>query len=189
MKRIHILIIPAILFMSCSSLKVISDVDDTEDFTQFKTYEFAGWIDDSDKYISRFDRDRITSAFKLEAQKRGLSQVEKDADILVALYVVSETRTQTSAHTTTMHTGAMMGPRGMRGPGWGWGTGHSTTTISETDYQVGTLMVEVFDVEEKKLIWQAIGTKTISENPQKRAKEISGTVNAMMRKYPVKPLK
>ena len=74
-------------------------------------------------------------------------------DVLVALFVIGEMKTQKSATTTTtgmnMGMGGMGRTRGMRHPGWGWGGGmtmaQSHTVINETHYIEGTLMIEFFD--------------------------------------------
>ncbi len=178
----------ALLFLSgCSSgIKVISDKDPSEDFTVFKTFEFAGWTKDSDQILTRFDKERIEKAFSEEARIRGITPVTSGGDIIAALFVIGDVKTQTTANTMT--TGMSRG-RGMRSPGWGWGAAHSTTVINESQYIVGTLMIEVFDVVDKKLIWQAIGSKTISENPQVREEGIPDMVSAIMDEYPVKPIK
>ncbi len=176
------------VFTSCSSTKVISDKDPVVDFTEFKTFEYYGWADNSDQILNRFDKERIESAFAEEGRKRGLTRVDAGGDVIVTLFVTGEIKTQTTAHTNTMGMGGM-GRGGMRSPGWGWGTTHSTTTINETNYLVGTLMIEMYDKDDKKLIWQAIGTKTVSEDPKKREKGIPKKVAAIMREYPVNPIK
>ena len=183
-----------LFFADCSSLKVVSDLDSTVDFSKIKTYKFVGWADNSDEVLNRFDKERIEQSFAAEGAKRGLSKSDSDPDALVALFVVGEVRTQKQANTTTtgMGMGGMGMGRGMRHPGWGWGGGmgmsQSHTTITESSYIEGTLMVEFFDPDEKKLIWQAIGTKTVNEDPKKRARDIPRKVSAIMKKYPVKPI-
>ena len=177
-----------IALSSCSSTKVISDIDPTEDFSQFKTFEYLGWTNQSDQLLNRFDRERIESSFENEAKKRGLSQVNSKGDIIITLFVGGQVKTRKSANTTHMGMSGM-GTRGMRAPGWGWGAGHSTTTIHESSYIEGTLMVEVYDRLDKKLIWQAMATKVVSEDPKRREKEIPKTVKKLMSKYPVKPIK
>ena len=185
----------AILFLfiitiltNCSGLKVVSDKDDTEDFTQFKTFEYWGWAENSDQVLNRFDKERIESSFAEEAKKRGMTKVESGGDVIASLFVVGQAKTEQTAHTTTMGMGGR-GGRGMRSPGWGWGTAHSTTVINENQYVEGTIMIELFDQAEKKLIWQALGTKRISDDPQKRERGIPKMVAAIMKKYPVKPIK
>jgi len=179
------------ILSSCSSFKVVSDIDETEDFTQFKTFEYLGWAEDSDQILNRFDKERIESSFLEEAQKRGMNKVESGGDVIAALYVLGEKRTEQIAQTTTM--GGMRGmggrrARGMRHPGWGWGAAHSTT-IRENQYLEGTLAIELYDQADKKLIWQAVGKKRVAEDRQRRAAEIPKFISAIMEKYPVKPIK
>ena len=48
--------------------------------------------------------------------------------------------------------------------------------------------MDVFDGESKKQIWQGIATSTVSENPDKREKNIPKKINALMNKFPVEPV-
>ena len=77
------------------------------------------------------------------------------------------------------------------GPRWGYGMGGgmATTSVSEYDYQVGTLVIDFYSTETKKLIWQGINTETVNDKPEKRDKTIPKTVKKLMKKYPVKPIK
>ena len=188
-----IYLLALIQFSSCSSVKVFSDKDKTEDFTQFNTFEFYGWAENSDQALTRFDKERIEAAFIEEAKKRGMTGVKENGDVIVSLFILGEVKTQKTANTTTTGMGGMntmgRGHRGMGGPAWGWGATQSHTVVNETNYIEGRLMVEMFDVEDKKLIWQAVGTKRISEDPKKREKGIPNKVSAIMKTYPVKPIK
>ena len=178
-----------ILLNSCSSLKVYSDVDSSIDFTKYKSLEYYGWADESDKFLTQLDKDRIENAFGAEFKKRGYEIVESGGDMIVTLFIVVEQKTSTTATTTSMGGGygGYYGGYYGYGPGYGWGGGHSTTSIQEYDYQVGTLVCDVFDAKDEKLIWEGIGTKTIDENPQTRDKNIPKAVKAIMSKFPVQP--
>lgn len=193
MKKLIPIILIALLGFSCSSVKVVADYDGDVDFTQYKTYSYYGWAEESDKILNRFDRERIENSFGSEFESRGLSFVEEGGELIVTLFIVVEQKTQKTANTTSMGGyggyGGYYGGYYGHGPGYGWGTGHSTTTISEYDYQVGTLVCDVFDAKEEKLIWEGIGTGTINENPAKRDKSIPKTVYWIMSKYPVQPIK
>lgn len=189
----------ALIVSSCASTKVVSDKDNSVDFTKIRTYEFVGWADNSDEVLTRFDRERIEAAFAEEGRIRGITKATGKPDVMVALFVVGEVKTQQTATTTTtgmnMGMGGMGMARGMRHPGWGWGGGmgmgmaQSHTVINESNYIEGTLMIEFFDPEKKMLIWQAIGTKRVNEDPKKREKGIPKKVKAIMKSYPVKPEK
>lgn len=62
------------------------------------------------------------------------------------------------------------------------------TTYNTYEYTVGTLVCDVFDTNEKKLIWEGIGQKTIDDNLQAREKNISKGVAEIMTQYPVPPV-
>ena len=184
-----------IMISGCSSLKVTSDMDKSVDFSQISTFEYYGWADDSDEILNRFDKERIEQAFGAEFNKRNMKLVESDADVTVALYIVTEQKTNKSSTTTGMgggygrYSGYGYGGHYGYGPGWGWGgSGMSTTTYSEYEYEVGTLIVSVFDTKKEELIWTSIGKGTINEDPDKREKSIPKAVKSIMEKYPIKPI-
>lgn len=164
--------------------QVKSDYDKTIDFTKYKTYSFAGWQNDSDKLINDLDKTRILDAFKAEFDARNMTLVEDNADAVVTLFLVIDNKTSTTAYTN------YMGGMGM-GYGYGWGMGMgagmgtSTTTYSENDYQVGTLVVDVYDAGTKKLAWQGVLQKTINEKASKREKTIPKNAAKIMKQYPV----
>ncbi|MCD6598841.1 MAG: DUF4136 domain-containing protein [Bacteroidales bacterium] len=197
MKRLHTLLIVSGIFSlliigGCSSLKITSDMDKSIDFNEIKTFEYYGWADDSDQILNRFDKERIENAFDEEFGKRGMSEVENSADVIVALYIVTEQKTQTTATTTGMgggYGGYGYGGYYGYGPGYGWGSGMSTTSYNTYDYTVGTLVVSMFDAKKQILIWTSVGAGTIKENPDARAKNIPRVIQAIMGKYPVKPMK
>lgn len=188
MKTRYVLFTPLFLALAaCSSLKVTSDYDKTADFTKYKTFNYYGWQEDSDKILNRFDKERIEEAFGAEFKKRGITFTESGGDAIVSLFIVVDQKTQTTAYTD--HYGGMYGSRygGYGYGGWGMAGGASTTTYSESDYLVGTLVCDVFDADTKQLIWQSIGSGTVDDNPNSREKNIPKVVAKIMYQYPVKP--
>lgn len=187
-KNILILLVSALVLVSCGSITVVSDVDKSVDFTQFKTLTYHGWADNSDKILTDLDKRRIENAFQDEFAKRGITVVPEGGDIIVALYIVTEQKTETTANTTNMY-GGYGGYGGYYGygPGWGYGGGMSTTTYSEHDYLVGTLAVSVYNPKTEKLIWEGIGKGTIKENPKGREERVNAAAKKIMYSYPVKP--
>ncbi len=192
MKYLALLFIPALItFSGCTTIQVTSDFDKTVDFTKYKTFEYYGWQKDSDKLLNDLDKKRIEQAFGQEFKKRGLQYVKENGDLIVTLFIVTEKKTSTTANTTMMGGGGPYGYYGGfygYGPGWGWGMGHATTTYNTYDYKVGTLVVDVFDAKEKKLIWEGIGQGTINDNLKKRDENIPKAVAEIMKEYPVEPL-
>jgi hypothetical protein len=187
MQKIYLLTLGLILIFSTGLLaqKVQVDFDKTVDFSKYKTYQFLGWQDDIDKIVNDFDKKRIRDAFKEQMDLRELEMVESGADMTLSLYIVIDQKTSITGY-TNYYGGAGMGYR--RG-GMGWGMGHSTTNYTENDYLEGTMVLDVFDGESKDQIWQAVGVGTVTEKPEKREKSIPKSVNKLMKKFPIKPVK
>lgn len=179
-----------VVFSACNSLKVVTDFDTSTDFTKFKTFEFYGWDERTDDYLSPFDKKRIEEAVETEMVERGMEYKETGADLIITLYVHTEVETEVQA--TTTNTYGYGGYYGY-GPryGWGPGYGYSTTTYDEYDYLMGTLVIDIYDAAEEKLIYESAGTKQLhpDNTPEQREKVIVQVADQMMYKYPVKPKK
>lgn len=190
MKNLFRLLVAAVL-LTCTygavNAQANSDYDKTIDFTKYNTYSFAGWQKNSDQLLNDLDKGRILAAFKEEFTARNMTLVTDNADVVVTLYFVIDNKTSTTAYTD--FNGGMGYGVGMY-RGWGMGVGgvgmgSATTTYSEDDYQVGTMVVDVYDGGTKKLAWQGTYQKTITTNTKKRAKNIPKAVKKLMKEYPV----
>jgi hypothetical protein len=191
MKKCIYLILLAIVSTACgSSVSVTSDYDKTVDFTTYKTFTYYGWAENSDKVLTDFDKERLETAFGNEFSNRGWTINQSNGDAVVSLYIVVDQKTSYSSYTDHYDNGMYGGMYASRygyGNGYGMGMGNSTTTTTQNDYEVGTLIVDVFDAETKKQIWQGIGTQTISENKKNREQNINAAVAKIMAAFPVQP--
>ncbi len=174
-----------VAFSSNLTAQVKSDYDKNADFTKYKTYSFLGWQKESDQQLNEFDKKRIYDSFKSEFSARGMEYVETGGDVSITFFIVVNAKTSTTAYTN--YTGGY----GYSGR-WGWGMGpggYATTTYSESDYNEGTFVIDLYDNDTKSLVWQGILTKVVNEKPEKREKTIPKSVKKLMKKYPVKPVK
>ena len=169
------------LIFSCSSIKVTTDSEKSTDFSQYKTFSFLGWQNDSGKLLNEFDKKRMRDAFKAEFQKRDMRFVESGGDITVSLFLVVSQEKSVTAY-TNYYVGGGYGR--YRRYGYGWG-GSSSTTYTENDYLKGTLVMDVFDEASGDQIWQGVAVKTVEEKPEKREKSIPKTISALMKKFPI----
>jgi hypothetical protein len=62
------------------------------------------------------------------------------------------------------------------------GFGDVTTTVN--NYTVGTLVVDLFDVNSKKLIWRGSSSETLSNKPDKNIKALDKDVQKMFDHFP-----
>lgn len=190
LKILTLILITSILG-ACSSVKITTDYDKTVDFSKYETFEYYGWAEESDRLLNQLEKERIEHAFGDEFRKRGLKYVESGGDMVVVLFIMTQDKTQYNATTTGMNYGGYGGYYG-HGPGWGWGpgmgVGMSTTTVSEYNYTVGTLVIDIYDAKAEKLVWESIATGTVDDNPQTREKNTPKTVAKIMAPYPVQPI-
>ena len=192
MKNFIYLMAIAMLTVGCgSSVSVTSDYDKTTDFSKYSTFSYYGWADKSDAILTQFDKDRIETAFGNEFANRGWTVDQNNGDAIVSLYIVVDQKTSYSSYTDHYNTGMYGGMySGRYGYGYGYGgvgMGTSTTTTTENNYEVGTLIVDVFDAKDKKQIWQGIGKGTVNENKNKREERIISAVAKIMKAFPVQP--
>ena len=190
MKKFALFFITVVLFQGCSGIKVTSDYDKSADFNKYKTYSFYKWEEESDKLLTRFDKGRIESSVGNELDARGYKYVEGEADLTVSLFVVLEQKTSKTAYTNHYGGGGYYGYDDWDyGTDWGWGMGHSTTTYRETDYVDGTLVIDVFDLSNRKLIWQGVGAGTVDENPKRRENSMPKEISQIFTSFPKAKLK
>jgi len=60
--------------------------------------------------------------------------------------------------------------------------GSATTT--ESEYMVGTLVVDIFDAKTKNLLFRGIAQDEISDKPEKNIKKIDKAANKMFKDFP-----
>jgi len=186
--RLFTVILLTSTFFSCSSTKFTSDYDKQVDFSQYQDFHFLGWAKHSDQILNDLDKKRLEQAFINEFAKRGIKFVDaSEADATVSFFVVIDEQTSTTAYTD--YYGGMGYGYGYGYPRWGWGGGMATTRYQEHHYLQGTMVVDVFDADSKKLIWQGVASGTIKENPKGREDRINKMARALMVKYPVDPVK
>lgn len=193
MKNILIPIL-VLLLASCEGIKVTNDWDREVDFTSFKTYSLYPWDTHNDNLVNDYDKQTIIMAVKKEMDSRGYQLVQKDGDLVVSTFVVLNNKTSYQSYTN--HYGGWAGYGGGWGYygrpgyyGYGWGPGYSTTTVYSTEYTKGTLIIDIFSLLNKKLVWQGIGSGEVTEDLNKRDKRLPTSIGQIFRRFPVHPKK
>jgi hypothetical protein len=149
------------------------DYDPDADFAAIKTY---AWAEQNHPEISDLMHKRIIQAVDEQLQAKGLSQTQSDPDVYVTYHGDDDERTVID---TTSY-GYRYSPR------WYHRGGVSAATTQVRTYKQGTLIVDIYRASEKQLIWRGTITGTISDNPQKNAKNISKGTEKLFKEYPPK---
>jgi len=191
MKNIIIFFL-VLLLASCSSIKVTNDWNREVDFTTFKTYSLYPWDTHNNKVVNDYDKQTIIMAIKQEMNSRGYQLVEKNGDLVVSAFVILNN--ETSYQSYTNHYSGWAGYGGGWGYygrpgyyGYGWGPSYSTTTTYKTEYTKGTLIIDIFSLADKKLIWQGIGSGEVTDDLDQRDRRLPKNISQIFRRFPVRP--
>ena len=147
------------------SREVRVDYDHHANFERYRTYSWAK----VETPNSLWD-ERVKEAIDKALQAKGWQQVPDGGDVsIVAVGTSNEKRTL-----RTFYDGF---------DGWMWG-GFADATTYEDTYQVGTLVVDMFDTRTKKLIWRGSASDVLSSKPDKNIKELEKAVDKMFEHFP-----
>lgn len=172
------LLLLTLFAVSCASVSVHSDYDDTADFATYKTFGFLkDGIDKAE--ISDLDKKRIMKALEAELNAKGLTKSEKPD-----MYVNFFTKANKEVNVNNFGNGWGWGGGWGWGPYWGgpWGWGGNYTSVStQTE---GTLYVDVIDAGKKELVWQGVGNGVLTQNREKKQARINEFAKAILKQFP-----
>jgi hypothetical protein len=175
-----ILIILALLLVSsCTSVRLGLDFDTGFDFSNLKNFAWhpEALSADNRNLSNPLIDARIRTAIEETLVSMGYEKVLLDsADFLVAYHYSVERRLQTSTMNATFGYSSHM-----RG-----GTMGFQTSVSE--YDEGTLIIDIAEAESKALVWRGSGSRRVgtSTNPDRVTKNINRAVSEILAQFPPK---
>jgi hypothetical protein len=146
---------------------VKTDYDRSADFSKYKTYSWEKVQTPDPLWV-----DRIKEAVNRTLAAKGLTPVESGGD--VAIVAIEMTKNQRTLN--TFYDGF--------GGGWRWGGGFGNATTTVDNYKVGTLVVDLFDANTKKVIWRGSSSDTLSDKSDKNIKNLDKGVQKMFDHFP-----
>ncbi len=180
MKKLLVVAVALVVAVGCSSMKISNDYDRQADFSQYKTY---AWHDSETNVADTdpFAHERFLSAVDSQLAAKGFSKTSSSPDVYVTYH--AEDKQGMSLDTT------YMGGGWGYGPGWGWGArgmgmGMGTTTTNVRQYTIGTVVLDMWDAAEKRLVWRGTASDTVSDNPDKSASKIQSAAEKLVKNYP-----
>ena len=164
-----------ILAATGSLAEVKTDYDRTAEFSHYKTYSWGKVHTQNPLWA-----DRIKAAVASALAAKGWTEIESGGDVsIMAMEMTEDHRTLKTYYDNF-------------GGGWGWrrwgggfGDGFGTSTTTEEEiYKVGTLVVDLFDTNTKKLIWRGSASDTLSDKSDKNIKNFNSDVQRMFDHFP-----
>jgi hypothetical protein len=167
-----IIITISIFLSSCSSITVNQDYDPAFDFSKLKTFGFIPIP--ADAGIDQLSANKLDAAIKTELFAKGYTISDK-ADFGVALMFSSKTKTNVQSYGYGYGYG-----------GWGGHGMYGTGGVDVTQYEQGTLIIDVIDMSNQKLVWRGTGTGALSDSPsvETRTENINNAVNQILAQFP-----
>ena len=168
----HILLLMAMVMIgvtSCSPYRITTDYAASANFTEYKTYQFR--VDDLK--LNDLDKDRVLNEIAKNLQNKGLT-ASTSPDLIVNLKAshkrIEDTRVDPA-----------FGMWGWGRPfGWGFGMSRAWTT----DYNQGSLMIDLVDAKTNKLVWQGAGAGINVDSPKSKQRQIPEIVAEILANYP-----
>jgi hypothetical protein len=171
-------LLAAFLFMSACAYgqDVHYNYDRSANFAAYKTYQWVeipgGAVPDQliDQAIKRAAEEQLV--------QKGLTKVESNADLYIGYQFVLNLEKSISLWDT-----------GGAGP-WGWDPfGGSRNVQGQTStIPVGILLMDLYDIGKKQLVWRGDAIKTINlqKDPDKNYKNLQKVMTKLFKNYPPK---
>jgi hypothetical protein len=146
--------------------KVETDYDHQFNFTQLHTFR----VDYGSVWNNPLQQQRAKDDIVRELTSKGWFEAKEGEQ--PSAVVVLHGATQQEKSLDTWYSGG----------GWGWGPGMATTTVNTI--HVGTLVVDIFDAQTKRLVFRGKASDDISDKPEKNAKKIDKAIQKMFKNFP-----
>lgn len=179
--KIHRHLVPFLVLAAVSlpakAQKVYVDYDRATPFSQYRTYQFKETKEDLRNFSETLHR-RVVDALRAYVTEGGLEEVDSDPDVYVAYY----TADQSNLRLVLGDLEYTYGPDFSLGSYWEGGVG--TRNLENFTFNEGSLIIDVWDAREKKLVWRGIATTALSKkNPQKNEKKLDRALEKIMKRW------
>ena len=144
-----------------------TDYDRSTDFSQYKTCSWEKVQTQDQLWVGR-----IKEAVDAALGAKGWTQAPSGGN--VSIVAIEMTRNQQTLD--TFYNGF--------GGGWRWGGGFGDATTTVETYKLGTLVVDLFDANTKKLVWRGSMSDTLSDKSDKNIKNLDKGVQKMFNHFP-----
>jgi hypothetical protein len=157
---------------SASAQKVTTDWDHGADWSKYNTY----YSTIGKPFGTQLNQQRATAAVDSALKSRGWTKLATLDNASAA--VIINGAGQQEETSTTMYAGGGFA-------GWGWGGGGmGMATTSTSQYTIGTLVVDIFDANNKQLLFRGQGQETLSDKTEKNISSLYKAVAKMFKDFP-----
>lgn len=165
----------AMALAACASSPTVkTDHDPSVDFSKYRTYTWGLKPQSGSPLVQQ----RIVDGIDQRLQARGWRQAA-DGQVTLAAHIVTQQRQTLD----TFYTGTGMGGWGWRG-GWGGGMAMGSAQTTVRTYDVGTLVVDMFDTSTQQAIWRGTASGTVPSSPDRVNAAVQAGLDKMFTGFP-----
>lgn len=147
---------------------------------QFGNYRTYSWREKAEK-APPLVAQRIVEAVDAQLRAKGWTPVANGGDVVLAAHVASRQEYELDTFYSDPFWGGW-GWHGGWGHGWGFGAGIDTRRVRS--YEVGTLVLDMFDANTKQAIWRGTAEGTVPKDPRKLTEKMQAGVAKMFADFP-----
>jgi hypothetical protein len=148
------------------------DYDHTANFSRYKTFMWVRQPNIADPLANPLMKQRIMDAVNRQLEAKGLRLVNSNADL-----GVSANQATTEQHTLEGFYDGF--------PDWGWHRWWwGPDTIYVDTFEIGTIVVDLFDTNTKQVVWWGSVSKTLSDKPSHNTKKMYSAIGKLFREFP-----
>ncbi len=150
-----------------SAAQVKTDYDRSVDFNRYRTYSWQKVRSADPLWV-----DRIKNSVDAALESKGWVRVETGGDAaVVAIEMTHDEKTLNTFYNSF-------------GGGWRWGGNFGNATTTVDTYEVGTLVVDIFDAKSKNVIWRGSASGTLSNKSDNNIKNLDKDAQKLFERFP-----
>ena len=157
----------AVLLTASTSVlanKIAAEQDPSADFSAYRT---VAWGEGTPASIARGEA-WLVEAIETELRERGLVFVEQDPDLYVVSHALADEHSLEELADETR---------------WEFWTG--VRSVRAVDLGVGTLVVDLVDVESERVVWRGLASGAVSAYVDKNRKRVERMIRKLFRRCPL----
>lgn len=177
-RRIVILIALAILATTPAlAVKVYVDFDKDVDFGAYRTFAIDADHERTLMEYSPLMHERVLGLIRERLVRAGLEETSANPD----LYVTYQVSVREEMQLETVNLGYSYGPGWGYDPYYAWHGSIGTTSTRAYKYEVGTLLLDIWQADGDRLVWRGSAEDTVSKNPEKGIRKVEKALHKMGR--------
>ena len=169
-RHIGLVVLLIVVAVSASAMDIFVDFDRSGRFSWYKT---LAWMDTDETSLEGHNdlmHSRIKTTIMQQLSRGRLTVTTDNPD----LYVTYHAGSRQAVNVNPVSFGY--------GFGGTWG-GAGVSSARSSTYEQGTLVIDIWEAETKKLVWRGVAIDAFSDNPKKADKMINKAIEKMIKKW------